>query len=97
MLAAISIPMLFPAFHIIVPSVWQWLVMIICGVTILFTTVVTIKLMQTERVSVVMGVMSGILMIGTNDFSSTLDYLGSIVIICGVGLIIKKQYLDAQR
>lgn len=89
--------MLFPAFHIIVPSVWQWLVMIICGVTILFTTVVTIKLMQTERVSVVMGVMSGILMIGTNDFSSTLDYLGSIVIICGVGLIIKKQYLDAQR
>lgn len=70
--------------------------MIVCGFTLLFTTVTTIKLMQTERVSVVMGVMSGILMIGTSNFKSTLDYLGSIIIIVGIGLIIKKQYIDVQ-
>lgn len=52
--------------------------------------------MQTERVSVVMGVMSGLLMIGTCDFSSTLDHIGIVVILVGVALIIKKQYLDVQ-
>lgn len=41
-----------------------------------------------------MGVMSGILMIGTSSFHTTLDYLGVAIIIIGVGLIIKKQYLD---
>lgn len=46
--------------------------------------------MQTERVSVVMGVMSGLMMIGTSDFSSMSDYIGTIVILVGVGLIIKK-------
>lgn len=70
--------------------------MIVGGVTLLFTTVLTIKLMQTERVSVVMGVMSGLLMIGTCDFSTTLDYIGIVVILVGVALIIKKQYLDVQ-
>lgn len=86
--------MLFPAFHIVVPSIWQWLIMIIGGLTILFTTLCTIKLMQTERVSVVMGVMSGIMMIGTSTFNSTYDYAGSLIILVGVGWIIKKQYLD---
>jgi hypothetical protein len=43
-----------------------------------------------------MGVMSGIMMIGTSHFSYTLDYLGSIIILVGVALIIKKQYIDVQ-
>jgi hypothetical protein len=87
--------MLFPAFHIIVPSILQWLLMIVCGFTVLITTVLTIKLMQNERVSVVMGVMSGILMIGTSTFGSTYDFLGAGIILIGVGLIIKRQYIDA--
>ena len=84
LLVAIVIPMLFPAFHVIVPNIWQWILMIVCGVTILLTTVLTIRLMQTERVSVVMGVMSGLMMIGTSDFSSTSDYIGTVVILVGV-------------
>lgn len=68
--------------------------MLVGGVTILFTTVTTIKLMQTERVSVVMGVISGILMVGTSDFSSKFDYVGIVIILIGVVWIIKKQYLD---
>lgn len=94
LLTAIVIPILFPAFHIIVPSIWQWIVMIIGGVTVLFTTVCTIKLMQSERVSVVMGVMSGIIMIGSTIYDSTWDYVGAVVILVGVGLLIKKQYID---
>lgn len=94
LLSAIVLPMLFPAFHIIVPSIWQWLLMLICGVTVLITTMMTIKLMQSERVSVVMGVMSGILMIGTFSFENKLDYLGVAIILIGIGIIIKKQYID---
>lgn len=94
LLAAIVIPILFPAFHIIVPTIWQWIVMIIGGITVLFTTVCTIRLMQTERVSVVMGVMSGIIMIGSSIFDSTIDYVGGAFILVGVGLLIKKQFID---
>lgn len=94
LLSSIVIPMLFPAFHVIVPNIWQWILMLVGGVTILFTTVTTIKLMQTERVSVVMGVISGILMVGTSDFSSKFDYVGIVIILIGVVWIIKKQYLD---
>jgi len=43
-----------------------------------------------------MGVLSGLLMIGTSDFSSSFDYIGTIIIILGAALIIKKQYIDAQ-
>lgn len=42
-----------------------------------------------------MGVMSGIMMIGTSAFGSTYDFLGATIIIIGIGLIIKKQYIDS--
>lgn len=41
-----------------------------------------------------MGVMSGILMIGTFSYEDKLDYLGVAIIVVGVGLIVKKQYID---
>lgn len=41
-----------------------------------------------------MGVMSGILMIGTFSYEDKLDYLGVVIIVVGVGLIVKKQYID---
>jgi hypothetical protein len=46
LLSSVVIPMLFPAFHIIIPNLWQWIIMLVGGATTLFTTVLTIKLMQ---------------------------------------------------
>lgn len=41
-----------------------------------------------------MGVMSGVVMIGTSVFDSTIDYVGAVVILVGVALLVKKQFLD---
>ncbi len=38
--------------------------------------------------------MSGIIMIGSAIYDSTWDYVGAVVISVGVGLLIKKQYID---
>lgn len=70
--------------------------MLICGLTILATVMLTVKLMQSERVSVVMGVMSGLMMIGTSNFGSAIDWIGAVIIIFGVVLLLKKEYNDVQ-
>ena len=95
-LSSICIPMFFPASHLVVPSLIQWAVMIITGVSMLVTILLTVKLMQTERVSIVMGVMCGIMMIGTSTYMGTLDFVGAIVILVGIALVIKKEYLDLE-
>ncbi len=56
----------------------------------LVTVIITVKLMQGGRVSVVMGVMSGVLMIGTSSYLGIIDYIGCILIVCGVSLLVKK-------
>ena len=88
--------MFFPANKIIVPAIWQWGVMIICGFTVLFTVIITIKLMQSERVSVTMGVLSGLVMIGTSSYLYGSDIIGCILIVVGCALLIKKEYIDLQ-
>lgn len=93
-LCSICIPMFFPASQLIVPSLLQWGVMIVTGFTMLITIVLTVKLMQSERVSVVMGVMCGIIMLGTSTYLGVLDYIGAILILVGVALVIKKSFLD---
>ena len=93
-LASIFIPMFFPANNIIVPAIWQWAVMILCGASVLLTMVLTVKLMQTERVSVVMGVLSGILMIGTSSFLNMWDGIGCALILVGIALLVKREYVD---
>ena len=86
--------MFFPANTIIVPAIWQWAVMIICGATVLMTVVLTIKLMQSERVSVVMGIMSGLLMIGTTSYLNAWDFIGCVLALFGMALLVKKEYID---
>lgn len=86
--------MLFPVSPIASPSLFQWFIMLVCGVTLLITVLLTIKLMQTERVSVVMGVFCGLMMIGTSSFGQTIDFIGAILILLGIVLMLKKKYID---
>jgi hypothetical protein len=64
--------------------------MIASGAVLLVAIVLTIKLMQLARVSVVMAVISGVFMITMSSIASGLDYFGAICIIVGIGLLIKK-------
>jgi hypothetical protein len=45
-LSSVTIPMFFPASHLIVPSLFQWGIMLLTGITMLLTIVFTVKLMQ---------------------------------------------------
>lgn len=95
-LSSVCIPMFFPAAHMVVPTVLQWVVMIITGITMLITILLTVKLMQSERVSIVMAVMSGLIMMGTSSYMSMVDFIGAAVIFVGVVFVIKKEYLDLE-
>lgn len=78
----------------VVPSLLQWGVMLFYGVVLLFTVIITIKLMQSTSVSVVMGVLSGVLILGTSSYASGTDYLGLALIVAGVLMLIKKEFYD---
>lgn len=83
-------PVFFAASHMIVPSLLQWGVMIVGGLLMLFTVLVSIKLMQNGRVSVVGGVVSGIAMIGTSSYIYSIDWIGLVLIIGGIFMLIKQ-------
>jgi hypothetical protein len=89
-LCSIGFPVFFPASKLVVPSLFQWAIMIVFGAVLLLTVVVTIKLMQSTPVSIVMGVLSGLLMVGTSSYTSGADYVGFVLIIAGVAMLIKK-------
>lgn len=91
-LLSMILPMFFPAARLIVPNLFQWGFMIVTGVTMLITLVLLVHLMQHERVSVTVAVISGIMMVGTTSYTHPLDYIGAVVIILGVGLMLKKEY-----
>jgi len=56
----------------------------------IYTIAATIRLMQQARVSVVMGVFSGLMMVGTSAYTGTIDYIGLILIAIGVILLVKQ-------
>ena len=93
-LTSICIPMFFPATHIVVPTLLQWGVMLVTGLSIYLTVLYTVKLMQRERVSIVMAVFSGIVTIGTSHYFGSGDFVGAALILLGIILIVKKEFLD---
>jgi hypothetical protein len=95
-LCSVGLPVFLPSSKMIVPSIFQWIVMVVCGFLMLFTVVATIRLMQMARVSVVMGVMSGLLMVGTTVYTGTLDYVGLLLIAVGVVMLVKQEFYDSQ-
>ena len=52
--------------------------------------------MQNERVSVVMGIFSGLMMVGTSHFHTNIDFIGTLLILFGSVLLVKKQFIDLQ-
>ena len=82
--------MLFPTTHIIVPNLYQWGVMIITGVSVYFTVLCTVKLMQKERVSIVLTLFSSIFVLATSSYWGTTDFIGAALILLGILFVIKK-------
>jgi hypothetical protein len=87
---SLCLPMFFPLNHIVVPTLFQWMVMVVGGAVMYFTVIWTVKLMQRERVSIVMSVMSGIIMLGTTSYFTSTDFVGAALILIGIIFILKK-------
>jgi hypothetical protein len=86
---AIFSPFGFPFSKIIQPTLGQWMVMLISGYTVLFNILMIVKLMQSQRVSVVMGVMSGVIIIGTSSFVNMSDYVAFLTIALSILVLLK--------
>jgi hypothetical protein len=82
--------MVFPTATIVVPNLYQWGIMAVTGLTIYFTVLCTVKLMQNERVSIVMAILSGIFVLASSSYWGTTDFIGAILILLGIVFVVKK-------
>jgi hypothetical protein len=86
------------AFYIIMDvkpiSAYQCLILLILGFAVYLNLLLIIRLMQTVRVSMVMGVMSGIIIISSTTFNSMNDYVACLTIILSILVLLKLEYLD---
>lgn len=94
-LCSIAIPAFFPATAMIVPSIWQWGLMVVCGGVMLLTVVLVVRMMQMVRVSVVVGVSAGILMAGTAPYASGREYVGVAMIVVSILLLLRTEFADS--
>jgi hypothetical protein len=94
-LCCIGLPVFFPGIEMVVPNIFQWFIMIACGLIMIFTMIIVIKLMQLVRVSVVVGVTAGILMAGTSHYNYTREYIGVLMIAVGVVMLLKMEFTDS--
>jgi hypothetical protein len=69
--------------------------MIVGGGLMLVTLVVVVKLQQLMRVSVVVGVMAGLLMAGTSPYISQREYVGVAMILGGIVMMLRTEFADA--
>ena len=49
-------------------SLWQYLVLVVLGLSVYFNMLLVVRMMQRERVSMAMGVMSGVVLISVTAF-----------------------------
>ena len=70
-------------------SIWLYIVLILLGFSVYFNLLLLVKLMQSERVSMVMGVMSSIILISVTDFVTATDYYASLGIFLSILVLLK--------
>ena len=75
-------------------SVWLYIVLTLLGFSVYFNLLLFVKLMQTERVSMVMGVTSGIILIFITQFVTIYDYYAALGIVLSILVLLKIEYLD---
>ena len=75
-------------------SIWLYIVLTLLGFSVYFNLLLFVKLMQTERVSMVMGVTSSIILIFVTQFITIYDYYAALGIVLSILVLLKIEYLD---
>lgn len=70
-------------------SAWQYLILLLLGFSCYFNLLLIIRLMQTQRTSMTIGVMTGILIISTTNFVGVNSYVACLTIILSILVLIK--------
>lgn len=84
----------FPFMTVVSLSMWQYFILLILGFSMYFNLLLMIKLMQTQSVSMVMGVTSGIIIISATSFVTVSDYVACLMIVLSILVLLKVEYLD---
>ena len=70
-------------------SGWQYLILLALGFSMYFNLLLMIKLIQSQRVSMVMGVTSGIIIISATNFVTVSDYVACLLIALSILVLLK--------
>jgi hypothetical protein len=70
-------------------TTWQYLILFALGFSVYFNFLLMIKLMQSQRVSMVMGVTSGIIIMSATNFVTVSDYVACLMILLCILVLLK--------
>lgn len=79
----------YPFVKIVSLTTWQYLILFALGFSMYFNLLLMVKLMQSQRVSMVMGVTSGIIIMSATSFVTVADYIACLMIVLCILVLLK--------
>jgi len=79
----------YPFIPVATLTTWQHFIMLALGFSMYFNLLLMIKLIQSQRVSIVMGVTSGIIIMSATSFVTVSDYIACLTIVLSILVLLK--------
>ena len=79
----------YPFVKVVTLTAWQFIILLALGFSIYFNLLLMVKLMQSQRVSMVMGVTSGIIIMSATSFITVSDYIACLTIVLSILVLLK--------
>jgi hypothetical protein len=79
----------YPFVKVVTLTAWQFIILLALGFSMYFNLLLMVKLMQSQRVSMVMGVTSGIIIMSATSFITVSDYIACLTIVLSILVLLK--------
>ena len=79
----------YPFIKVVTLSTWQYIILLGLGFSMYFNLLLIVKLIQSQRVSMVMGVTSGIIIMSATSFVTVSDYVACLTIVLSILVLLK--------
>ena len=79
----------YPFVKVVTLTAWQFIILLALGFSMYFNLLLMVKLMQSKRVSMVMGVTSGIIIMSATSFITVSDYIACLTIVLSILVLLK--------
>ena len=79
----------YPFVKVVTLTAWQYIILLALGFSMYFNLLLMVKLMQSQRVSMVMGVTSGIIIMSATSFITVSDYIACLTIVLSILVLLK--------